>query len=84
MSDQPTVFNLPLESNIPESWVPLEAVVVLECLDESGKKRIYTCSTESLTEWSMVGMLIGVCDSAREDLKNEFEREDEEVDSGDE
>lgn len=77
----PTAFNLPLNSDMPEGWTPLEAVVVLECLDEQGTRRIYHCSTETLTEWTMVGMLTGVLDSSREDLKNEFISGDVEFDS---
>lgn len=67
-----TAFNLPLQSEMPENWTPLEAIVVLECLDEEGKRRIYHCTTETLTLWTMVGALTGVLDAARQDLKNEF------------
>lgn len=76
MSDTiPTAFGLPMASDLPKTWIPLEAVVVLECLDETGAKQLYVATTESLNPWTMVGMLTGVLDDARIELGSAFEVE---------
>lgn len=65
----PTAFNLPLASHMPENWTPLECVVVVECLDSEGDKRLYVAATEGISTWTAYGALMAATNSYGDDLK---------------
>lgn len=70
-----------LESgSLPDGWTPLEAIAVVKCLDEDGGVALSTRSTDGLTTWEGAGMLLAAMDTWREDLRDGFERDDEDPD----
>lgn len=73
----PTAFNLPLDSHMPENWTPLECVVVVECLDSEGTKRLYVAATEGISTWSTYGALMAAANSYGDDLKSSLLADDE-------
>lgn len=76
---QPAVYGLGLDP-MPEGWTPLEAFVVLKCLDEDGHVALWTQSTEGVMSWDAVGMLTAALDTQRDDLRQGFIREDDDDD----
>jgi hypothetical protein len=67
-----TAFNLPLESQMPAEWTPLECVVIVECLDEDGVLRLTVATTEGTSTWKSLGMVMAAEGSYRDDLKASF------------
>lgn len=58
--------------DLPEGSTPLEAVVVVKCLDNHGSPTIAVRVSEGLMAWEAVGMLIAASDMARGDLQSDF------------
>ena len=60
MSDEatntPTAFGLELEPLDPDA-IPLDAIVIVKCLDADGDTTIDIRSTDGLMVWDRVGML---------------------------
>lgn len=66
---------------MPDGWTPLDAFVVLKCLDEDGNVALLTRSTESLRAWDAVGLLTAALDVERAELRDGFiNDEDDEPD----
>lgn len=42
---------------LPEGWIPLEAVVVLKCLNDEGRATLYLNRSDGLTDFEQLGML---------------------------
>jgi hypothetical protein len=51
-----SVFGLDTYAELPEGWTPLEAVVVVKCLDEGGEVKMFHTATESINSWEALGM----------------------------
>lgn len=49
-------FGVPVPE-LPEGYVALEAVVLLECLDDDGTMRLVVRYSEGLSVWRAIGML---------------------------
>ncbi len=71
------IFGLEAEP-MPDGWTPLEAVVVMKCLDETGEVALLTRSTEALRSWDAVGMLTAALDTQRDDVRANFISDDDE------
>lgn len=70
-------LNLDLTLDIPEGFTPLEAVVVIKCLDEDGELALSVRTTSGLTSWESVGMLIAASDQARSQINQDFKDAEE-------
>lgn len=62
-------LEFPDETDAPAGWMPLEAVIVIKFMDEAGVVRLREASTETLSTWEAVGMLIWAVDSLRAELQ---------------
>lgn len=51
------IFGLEADGEFPAGWTPLEAVAVIECLDENGEPTLYIATTQNLSSWKSLGML---------------------------
>ena len=69
---------------LPEGYVPLEAAVVLKCLDEDGDTVLLTRTTSTLALWDRIGMLTCALDTDRETMRNGFEPDLSDEDEEDE
>lgn len=69
---------------MPQSWTPLDAVVVVRCLDEDGETALLLRTTDGLRCWDAVGMLTAGLDQQRRQVALMFEDEDDEDEDGDE
>lgn len=58
-------LDLDLLGDPPDGWSPLEAVVVVKYLDETGDTQLHATTTEAVSGWEVAGMLIWALDSAR-------------------
>lgn len=52
-----SVFGLTTYRELPEDWTPLEAIVVVKCLDKGGDVRMFHTATEALNRWEAYGMV---------------------------
>lgn len=43
--------------DLPEGYTPLEAIVVVKCLDEKGNLDMHQDATEGLNTWEAIGMV---------------------------
>lgn len=64
-ANNPTAFGLEV-TPLPEGCIPLEAVVLIRCLDEDGDPTIEIRSTDGLASWDRIGMLTVALDVTRE------------------
>lgn len=59
MSDVPApvnVFGLEI-AELPQGWTPLEAIVIVTCLNEEGETTAVIRSTEGMMPWEMLGLV---------------------------
>lgn len=56
MSDM-TCCGVDLDGDWPEGYVPLEAVVIMKCLDEDGDVTLMSTASPGLTSWEALGMV---------------------------
>lgn len=66
-----SVYGLEIEE-MPEGWTPLEACVVLKCLDDEGEVALATRQTDALRVWDVVGMLEAALEVQRLRLRECF------------
>ncbi len=59
--------------DLPEGWTPLEAILIVKCLDESGASQWAWRSTGALTDREIIGALAVQLDIARQQAIQEFE-----------
>jgi hypothetical protein len=57
-------------------FIPLEATVVLKCLDGEGDVVLVTRSTDGLKAWDRVGLLSAALDLDREETRRAFSSDD--------
>lgn len=67
---------------LPEGFVPLEAVAVIKALDEESRVSLLMRSTDGLNAWESLGMLDAACATTRDGLVSSFESDD--IDNDDE
>lgn len=77
---QPLIYGLDC-APLPDTYTPLEASVVVKCLDDEGDVVLVTRNTESLKIWDRVGMLTVALDMARKDATGAFVADDDEEDA---
>lgn len=65
---------------LPEGWIPLEAVAVVECLDQDGDVALYLARTDGMTDHKMLGMLHSGVVTTNDDVAKSFRCEGEEED----
>lgn len=82
IANQPTVFGLDLPPLEPEH-IPLEAVVLIKCLDEDGEPTIEIRSTDGLNSWDRIGMLTVALDVTREQAASCWRPTDDDDDDDD-
>lgn len=70
MPDTP-VYGLEADA-LPDAWTPLEAFVVLKCLDDEGGVALVMRATKGLRLWDSVGMLTAALDVQREGMRADF------------
>lgn len=58
--------------DLPEGYVPVEAVAVIKCLDDQGNLTIAVRTSSGVMAWEAVGMLISASDMARADLQTDL------------
>lgn len=78
----PLVYGLNVKP-MPDGWTPLEAFVVLKCLDEDGEVALLTRATEGVRAWDSVGMLTAALDTERDNLRAGFIPDDGEDEQSD-
>lgn len=66
-----SVYGLDM-TELPETYTPLDAMVVLKCLDEEGDVVLVTRSSDDLKIWDRVGMLTVALDLARTECRESF------------
>jgi hypothetical protein len=52
-----TAFGLELDEPLPEGWTPLEAIVIVKALDETGKMAMFNTATPALNVYEAAGMV---------------------------
>lgn len=74
-----SVYGLDLDP-LPENWTPIEATVIVKCLDQDGVLALVTRHTKGITSWEVVGLLTASLDTERADLQSSFQsdRDDDE------
>ena len=68
-----TVFGLPINFEIPDNCVPLEAFVIVKIIDEDGHERLFWANTEDMAPWEKVGIVTMVGDDLRHSLLGNIE-----------
>lgn len=64
-----TAFGQPLiVDHLPEGFVPMDVVVVVKGLLSDGKTGVFECSTDTLSTWEALGMVISCGDALRRAL----------------
>jgi hypothetical protein len=58
---------------LPEDWTPLEAILIIKCLDEEGASQWAWRSTGALSNREIIGALAVQLDIARQQAVEEFE-----------
>jgi len=76
MSEDNTVFGLPIETGLPEGWLPLEAVVLVKCIDADGDSCWINRKTENLNSMEQLGMLNAALLMAQQDIVGRTENAD--------
>lgn len=69
------VFDLDM-LDLPEGSTPLEAVVMITCLNAEGNQRMITRSTSGIMGWEVVGLLVAGTDLYREAIRNAWKTEE--------
>lgn len=62
-------LDIEFSREVPDRWIPLEAVAIVKCLDEDGDPALCYRLSGGLTEWETAGMLLSCLDTLREDIK---------------
>ncbi len=57
-------------NHLPEGFVPLDVVVVVKGFSAEGEPEVYECSTDTLSTWEALGMIISCGDSLRKALSS--------------
>jgi hypothetical protein len=76
-----TLFNLALESEMPDDWTPLEAVVIVECLDGDGESAIWFTATPKLPPWRAVGLAEALRQYTGDELRESSDSADSDEES---
>ena len=63
---------------VPDGWTPLEAFVVLKCLDEEGHVALLARPTDGIASWDAIGMLTAALDTQRDQVRAGFISDDDE------
>jgi len=63
---------------MPEGWIPVDAVAVIKALDEEGQQMYLIRSTSTLSDMEMVGMLTTAKDLQVAEINSHFIDEAEE------
>lgn len=71
-----TEHTLPRISPPPDSWVAIEQIAVLKCIDEDGETALIIRSSDGLTTWEALGMLEAAASQQRVRLSDCWEEED--------
>ncbi len=58
---------------LPEDWTPLEAIIIVQCLDKDGTSQWAWRSTGTLSSRELIGALVVQLDIARQQAVEEFE-----------
>ena len=78
------IFGLDTTEDLPDNYVPLEAVAVIKCLNEEGTPTLVLACTEALASWEALGMLTAAATSQDWHLQSGFESSEEEEDGDEE
>lgn len=71
-----TEHALPSISPPPDSWVAIEQIAVLKCIDDEGEPALVIRSSDGLTTWEALGMLEAAASQQRARLNGYWEEED--------
>jgi hypothetical protein len=63
-----SVYGMELRGELPKNWTPIQAIVIVEAMDEDGDTFLWETTTDNMRAWVMVGMLTGVLDAQRADI----------------
>jgi hypothetical protein len=58
---------------LPDGWTPLEALIIVQCLDNNGTSQWAWRSTGDLSNRALIGALVVQLDIARQQAIEEFE-----------
>lgn len=59
--------------SLPDGYTPLEVIVAVKCLSESGHVALVHRFSRNLTTFEAVGMAVSLSDSLRQHLQRDFE-----------
>lgn len=71
MSDPLEGLNWDGSQPMPDGFVPLQAVLVVEGLDEDGDQALLAFGTEGLPTWTAIGMATYAADRLRRGLQRD-------------
>jgi hypothetical protein len=63
-----SVYGMELKGELPKNCTPIQAIVIVEAMDEDGDTFLWETTTDNMRAWVMVGMLTGVLDAQRADI----------------